>query len=47
LFLSASESVGDGIEESGGSHALALVVDDDGGGIPAMSVVADLYFFVP
>ena len=47
MLLSALESVGDGIEKSSSGHALALVVDDDGGervGVVAVSVVADLDF---
>ncbi len=34
------------MEEAGGAHALALVVDDDGGGVGAMPIVAELDFLV-
>jgi hypothetical protein len=46
LFLSASKAVGDGVEEPGGAHPLALVVDDDGGGVEAAPVVTELDLFV-
>ena len=49
MLLSALESIGDGIEKSSGGHALAFVVDDDGGGrvgVVAVSVEADLDFLV-
>jgi hypothetical protein len=46
LLLSASQAIGDGIEEAGGAPALALVIDDDGAGILAVAVVAELDLLV-
>ena len=46
MFLSSLESVGDGVEEAGGSLALAFVIDDDGGGFQAAAVEAELDFLV-
>jgi hypothetical protein len=40
------ESVGDGVEESGAALALALVVEDDGGVLLAVPVVAELDLLV-
>ena len=34
--------VGDGVEQSGGSDALALVVDDDGAVVGVLAVIAEL-----
>ena len=46
MFLSAQKSVGDGVKEASGAHALALVVDDDGSGVLAAAVVAELDLLV-
>ena len=42
MFLSAPQAVGDGVEQSRGAHALALVVNDNGGGVLALPIVAEL-----